>query len=92
MAGYAQSKGVPYPRLAVLGSAVLLIVGLLGVIFDVQAFIGSILVAVFLAATAVMIHNFWTVEDQQAQTVEMTQFLKNIALAAATITIGALMS
>jgi uncharacterized membrane protein YphA (DoxX/SURF4 family) len=91
MAGYAGSKGIPSPRLAVLGSGVWLIVGALGVLLNVQVVIAGILVAVFLVVTAVTMHNFWTVSDEQMKMVEMTQFMKNMMLAGAALAIAALL-
>ncbi|HSC59571.1 MAG TPA: DoxX family membrane protein, partial [Gemmatimonadales bacterium] len=36
MAGYSASKGVPFPKLAVLGTGTLLLLGGLGVVFGVE--------------------------------------------------------
>jgi putative oxidoreductase len=91
MTGYAQSKGVPAPRLAVLGSGAWLIVGCLGILLEIQPLIAGIMVAIFLVATAVMIHDFWAVDDEQVQMVEMTQFLKNMVMAAAALALAGLL-
>lgn len=80
MSGYAQSKGVPAPKLAVLGSGVLLLIGGLSVLFWQYLFWGMIALALFLIPVTMMMHNFWTIEDQQAKMNEMVGFMKNMAL------------
>ena len=70
--GYAQSKGVPAPAMAVAVGGVYVIWGLWALV-------------VFLVPVAFKMHDFWTVEDPQAKMAEMTNFLKNIALAGAVL-------
>lgn len=85
MAGYAQSKGVPAPRLAVLGSGVVLLIGGLSVLLGacVQAGVGAIVI--FFLPTNLLMHAFWKVTDPQARMGEMIQFLKNTALTGAAL-------
>lgn len=85
MAGYAQSKGVPLARVSVIGTGVLIVVGALMVLLGVWADLGALLLVVFLVPTAVVMHNFWTVDDPQGRQMEQTQFLKDIALAGAAL-------
>lgn len=80
MSGYAQSKGVPAPKLAVLGSGVLLLIGGLSVLFWQYLFWGMIALVVFFVPVTFMMHNFWAVEDQQMKMMEMINFMKNMAL------------
>ncbi|NHN49048.1 DoxX family protein [Halostella sp. JP-L12] len=90
MAGYAESKGVPAPRLSVLASGGTLIFGGLLVALGLFPAIGAgALAAFFLVATPKM-HDFWTVDDPQAQQNEMTHFLKNAVLLAASLALLAL--
>lgn len=85
MAAYAQSKGVPAPKLAVLVSGVLLLIGGLSILTGFQPLIGiAALVLFFLPVTFVM-HAFWKVQDQMARIREMVDFLKNIALMASAL-------
>jgi len=42
--------------------------------------IGAGLLVIFLLGVSFGIHNFWTVQDQQAKIGEMTNFLKNMAI------------
>ncbi len=81
MAGYAQSKGVPFPTLSVMGTGLMLLLGGLSVITGIYPDVGVGLIVAFLVPTSFMMHNFWAIEDPQMKMVEMTQFMKNMALA-----------
>ncbi len=80
MTGYAKSKGIPAPALAVGGSGVLLFLGGLSLLLGYHPTIGTALLVIFLLAASFGIHNFWTVQDQQAKQGEMINFLKNMAI------------
>ena len=80
MTGYAKSKGVPAPALAVGGSGVLLFLGGLSLLLGYHPTIGAALLVIFLLGVSFGIHNFWTVQDQQAKQGEMINFLKNMAI------------
>jgi len=80
MTGYAKSKAIPAPALAVGGSGVVLFLGGLSLLLGYHPTIGAALLVIFLLAAAFGIHNFWTVQDQQAKMSEMINFLKNMAI------------
>ena len=80
MTGHAKSKGIPAPAFAVGGSGVILFVGGLSLLLGFHPTIGAALLVVFLLGVSFGIHNFWTVQDQQAKMGEMTHFLKNMAM------------
>ena len=80
MTGYAKSKGVPAPALAVGGSGVLLFLGGLSLLLGYHPTIGAGLLVIFLLGVSFGIHNFWTVQDQQEKMGEMVNFLKNMAI------------
>ncbi len=80
MTGYAKSKGVPYPRLAVLVSGALMILGGLGFIFNVYIQEAVILLIVFLVPTTFMMHSFWKISDPMHRMNEQVNFMKNLAL------------
>jgi putative oxidoreductase len=90
MTGYAQMKGLPAPRLSVLGSGGLLVFGGLSVATGAFAVLGAGALAVFLLGSAVTMHDFWAVDDSEQQQSEMTDFLKNVALAGGAIALLAL--
>jgi len=85
MTGYAASKGVPSAKLAVQVTGAMMALGGLSLITGLFPTIGAIILVLFLIPTTVMIHNFWTVEEPMAKLGEQTNFMKNIALAAATL-------
>lgn len=85
MSGYTKSKGVPFPTLATLGTGTMLLLGGLSVMLGVYPDVGVALLVIFLVPTAFIMHNFWTVGDQQARMMEMIQFTKDMALAASAL-------
>ena len=85
MTGYAASKGVPSPKLAVLGAGVLLLVGALSILTGFQPLIGIVALVIFFIPVTFKMHNFWTIEDEQMKMMDMTQFMKNMALLGATL-------
>ena len=93
MAGYAQFKRWPAPMVSVIVSGVLLIVAPIVFILGLGwlSYVALGFLALFLLATAVGFHNFWTIEDSQARMNEQTAFFKNIALLGATLVIIALL-
>jgi len=92
MVGYAQFKGVPSPKLAVIGSGVVMGLGGLSLILGVYADLGAIVLAAILLLMAVKMHNFWTLEDAQAKQADMIGFLKNVSMAGGALFMFALMA
>jgi uncharacterized membrane protein YphA (DoxX/SURF4 family) len=89
MTGYAEAKGLPAPRFGVVASGVLLVLGGLGVVLGVFPVLAAGALATFLVVSALLFHDFWAVPEDQQQD-EMTQFLKNVALAGAALALLAL--
>lgn len=87
MAGYAGHKGVPAPTLSVLASGAVLVLGGVSIAVGVFPLIGALAVATFLIASAVRMHDFWAVPEDQQQD-EMTQFLKNAVMAGGALVIA----
>jgi len=77
MAEYAAFKGIPFPKLSVLGSGGLLVFGGVSLVVGVVPSLGAGALALFLLASAVTMHDFWNAEGEDRQT-EMTSFLKNL--------------
>lgn len=88
MTAYAAHKDVPVPRLAVLGSGAVLVLGGLGIVFGAYPMLAGLGVAVFLLASGVLMHNFWAVPAEDRQT-ELTQFLKNVVIAGGALVVAA---
>ena len=83
MTQYASHKKIPAPGLSTFVSGLLLIGGGLSILTGYLIQPALIVLAIFLIASAVTIHDFWTVEDGIAKSGEKAQFLKNVALASA---------
>jgi putative oxidoreductase len=88
LTGYAQHKGLPAPKLSVLASGAVLVLGGLSVAAGVLPVVGAIALAGFLLVSALTMHDFWAVPEDQQQD-EMTGFLKNVALAGGALAIAA---
>ncbi|WP_144921216.1 DoxX family membrane protein [Halorubrum salsamenti] len=78
MAGYAEFKGLPAPRFSVIASGLVLVLGGLGVAAGAFPVLAAGGLAVFLLASAVTMHDFWSIEDPEEKQSEMTSFLKNV--------------
>jgi uncharacterized membrane protein YphA (DoxX/SURF4 family) len=77
---YAAAKGVPAPRLGVLGSGVILVLGGLSILLGARPTWGAVLLTVFLVPTSFLMHNYWTLTDPAARQQDQVSFQKNIAL------------
>lgn len=89
MTGYAEFKGLPAPKLSVVTSGAVLVLGGLGIIGGVFPLVSALAIAGFLVVSALMMHDFWAVDEDQQQD-EMTAFLKNVVMASGALAIGAL--
>jgi uncharacterized membrane protein YphA (DoxX/SURF4 family) len=88
--GYAVSKNVPSPKIAILGSGALVFLGglsvlLYGFIPSLWTEIGFIFLVIFLIPVSFKMHAFWNVADPQAKMMEKIQFMKNMALLGAVL-------
>ncbi|ADD06123.1 DoxX domain protein [Natrialba magadii ATCC 43099] len=77
MAGYAEFKGIPAPTASVLLSGLLLVFGGVSIVLGIFPAVGAAGLAIFLAVSAITIHDFWNVDGADAQD-EFNSFLKNI--------------
>jgi putative oxidoreductase len=80
MAGYAKMKGTPAPKLAVMGSGVLLLLGGASFLLGFHPTIGTLLLVIFLLGVTFRIHAFWLVSDPMGRMNEQVHFGKNIAM------------
>jgi uncharacterized membrane protein YphA (DoxX/SURF4 family) len=85
LAGYAQSKGVPAPKLMTVITGVMILVGGVCVAVGWQRFIGAALIFVALVPISWMMHAFWKAEDPMTRINEQAHFKKNVALAGAAL-------
>lgn len=89
LAGYASSKKIPMPGLAVYFSGLLIFFGGVGIIFGMYPIISLILIIVFLLPVSFLIHSYWKNSDPMAKMADMTHFFKNMALVGAALMLTA---
>jgi uncharacterized membrane protein YphA (DoxX/SURF4 family) len=80
MAGYANSKGVRWPKLAVLGTGAMLVLGGLSLVTGVKPKLGAGLVTGFLAGVTPKMHDYWNAGDPMQRMNDQVNFTKNLAL------------
>lgn len=88
MVGYAQYKKLPLAKPAVMVSGAIFFVGALSVALGVFGLYGALAIAIVMFPTAIIFHNYWTIEDAQAKQTEQIAFNKDIALAGAALVIA----
>jgi uncharacterized membrane protein YphA (DoxX/SURF4 family) len=62
MTEYAESKNVPMPKIAVLGTGALMALGGLGIVLGAFPQLAILLLILFLLPTTVVMHDFWNAE------------------------------
>lgn len=83
LVGYASSKGVKAPKLAIIGSGLLLLGGGLSMLLGVWPTVGVALLVVFLLGVSFKMHSYWATQDPMQRAGEKIDFWKNMALLAA---------
>jgi len=78
--GYARSKGLRWPTLAVLGTGTMMLAGGLSLLTGVKPKLGAGLVTGFLAGVTPQMHDYWNARDQMQRMNDMVNFTKNLAL------------
>ena len=79
LAGYAKSKGIFSPKLAVIGSGLLLLFGGYSIVTGVRVTAGIAALVLFLIPVTFSMHAFWK-EEGQARSTDQVQFMKNLAI------------
>ncbi len=85
LAPYAESKGASNSELMTRVTGAMILAGSISVVLGIWADVGALLIAAFLAPTAVIMHNYWTLDDPQARAGDQAHFMKDIALLGAAI-------
>ncbi len=85
MAEFTETKKVPFPKIAVALSGILLIIGGLGILAGTFLQFTVLALVLFLLPTTIIMHNFWSIEDPKQRSMEITQFTKNLALLGAVL-------
>ena len=80
MIGYASSKKVPMPKIAILVSGIMMLLGGAGILAGVFVPIAVSLIALFLIVVTFKMHDFWNQTDPNMRMMDYIQFTKNVAL------------
>ena len=80
MAGYAESKGVPFPLLSIYMSGVAFFLGGLSIMLGLWVSIGALLIAASMLPVTFMMHNFWVHDDPETRQKERIHFFKNLSV------------
>lgn len=90
LAGYAASKKVPMPRVAILATGVMLFIGGAAILTGMSMVIGLWILVAFLIATSFVMHPYWKITDPTMKMGERIAFQKNMAIMGALLMIIAL--
>ena len=85
MIGYAASKGVPAPSVAIVGTGILLLIGGLSMITGIWPRVGIAALIVFLLGVTFKMHAFWKETDPMMKMTQSINFSKNLALLGAVL-------
>ena len=77
---YGVSQGVPLAAIAVPLSGVIALMGGLSILAGYKARLGAWLLVLFLVPVTFMMHNFWTISDPGAKTLQQIMFMKNLSM------------
>lgn len=77
---YAASQGVPAASFIVPFSGVIALLGALSIILGFRARWGAWLIVLFLVPVTLMMHDFWTISDPMMRQMQMSMFMKNLAM------------
>jgi len=80
LSGYAASKGVPSPKLAVRFSGLLALIGGLSILLGIWPGVGIISLLVFMVPVTYMMHPYWKEKDANMRMADNVQFFKNVAI------------
>ena len=83
LAGYAASKGVPMPKIAVVVSGALLLFGGFGVLTFVYLQWALLALMLFLVPVSFMMHAYWKEPDMMKAMPDRVNFMKNMGFTGA---------
>lgn len=83
--GYAQSKNVPAPGVAVAVTGLMMLAAAPMILFNWHLAWGAWLLVLFLVPTAFIVHDYWAEADPMTKAGQKAQFWKNITIAGAAL-------
>lgn len=85
---HAAAQGVPMASIAVPVAGIIALVGALSVLLGWNTRLGASLLALFLIPVTLTMHRFWGLDDSQAATMQLVNFMKNLGLLGTTLLLG----
>jgi len=85
LSGFVASKKLPAPKLAVIVSGLLIIVGGVCVLLGCEPEVGVLCIVVFLVPVTFMMHAYWVETDPMQRINQRVNFQKNLALLGAAL-------
>lgn len=80
MIGWVASKKVPNPKMAIMLSGLMILVGGLGILLSTEVELSVLLIVAFLVPTTFMMHDFWKETEPMVKMNSYIAFTKNLAL------------
>lgn len=80
MTQFTGAKGVPAPKLFVIGSGLLILFGGAIMLLGCRPLWGVVAITVFLVPVTLVMHDYWADTDPMAKQMNQVNFLKNVAL------------
>ena len=87
MSEHLGARGVPAPNLMVRLTGAAVLIGGISILLGAYARIGAAFLVIFLIPTAVVMHNYWRLNDPVAKANDQAHFFKDLALAGAALLI-----
>lgn len=89
LAAAAGGQGVPFPRVAIMGTGLLLLLGGASVIAGLAPRIGLAFLITFLVGVTPVMHGFWAIADGAEAQLQLAFFLRNLAFLGACLALYA---
>lgn len=80
MIEYAKSKNIGAPALANFMAGLILIFSGILIILGIFPDVALVLLIIFLFTVSIVMHDFWTIKDENEKAIQMIHFMKNMAL------------
>ncbi|MDP9076330.1 MAG: DoxX family protein [Bacteroidota bacterium] len=77
---YAASQGVPMAAIFVPFFGLIAIVGAISIMVGYPGRIGALFIIIFLIPVTIFMHRFWSDSDPTMRQLQLTNFMKNLAL------------
>jgi len=84
---WVKNKNIPAPTFMVIISGFLLLIGGFSILLGVYIYFGILALTLFFIPTTFLMHDFWNEKEEQSKNLQMINFMKNLALWAALISL-----